>query len=58
RVRDRDELLDRAWADVPAALRIAAHVTMQSHLEKLDLEGRLPDDFEPEGRRHWGHRAT
>lgn len=57
-VRDRDELLDRAWADVPAALRIAAHVTMQSHLEKLDLEDRLPHDFEAEGRRHWGHRAT
>ena len=55
-VRDREALLDRAWSDVPEMLRIAAHVTMQSHLEKLDLEGRLPDDFETEGRRHWGHR--
>lgn len=55
-VRDREALLDRAWSDVPEMLRIAAHVTMQSHLEKLDLEDRLPDDFEPEGRRHWGHR--
>lgn len=54
--RDREALLDRVWHDVPEALRIAAHVTMQSHLEKLDLEGRLPEDFEPEGRRHWGHR--
>jgi glyoxylase-like metal-dependent hydrolase (beta-lactamase superfamily II) len=55
-VRDREALLDRAWHDVPELLRLAAHVTMQSHLEKLDLEGRLPDDFESEGRRHWGHR--
>lgn len=55
-VRNRERLLDRVWADVPARLRVAAHVTMQSHLEKLDLEGRLPEDFEPEGRRHWGHR--
>lgn len=55
-VRDREALLDRAWSDVPEALRIAAHVTMQSHLEKLDLEDRLPPDLEPEGRRHWGHR--
>lgn len=54
--RDREALLDRVWHDVPETLRIAAHVTMQSHLEKLDLEGRLPEDFEPEGRRHWGHR--
>lgn len=55
-LRDREQLLDRAWSDVPPVLRLAAHVTMQSHLEKLDLEDRLPDDFEPEGRRHWGHR--
>ncbi|MFY9265766.1 MAG: MBL fold metallo-hydrolase [Solirubrobacterales bacterium] len=55
-VRDREELLDRAWSDVPPQLRIAAHVTMQSHLEKLDIEGRLPDDFETDGRRRWGHR--
>lgn len=57
-VRDREALLDRVWSDVPEQLRIAAHVTMQSHLEKLDLEDRLPADFEPEGRRHWGHRPA
>lgn len=57
-LRDREALLDRAWSDVPDTLRIAAHVTMQSHLEKLDLEGRLPADFETEGRRHWGHRPA
>ncbi|MBJ7354492.1 MAG: MBL fold metallo-hydrolase [Thermoleophilaceae bacterium] len=55
---DREALLDRVWSDVEPALRIAAHVTMQTNLEKLDLEGRLPDDFESEGRKSWRHRAT
>lgn len=56
-VRDREALIDRVWSDVPPELRVAAHVTMQTNLEKLDLEGRLPEDFETEGRRGWGHRA-
>lgn len=56
-VYDREALLDRVWSDVPESLRIAAHVTMQSHLEKLDLEGDLPDDFETEGRKTWRHRG-
>jgi glyoxylase-like metal-dependent hydrolase (beta-lactamase superfamily II) len=55
---DREGLLDRVWSDVPPELRIAAHVTMQTNLEKLDLEGRLPDDFETEGRKSWQHRST
>lgn len=55
-VYDREALLDRVWSDVPASLRIAAHVTMQSHLEKLDLAGELPADFETEGRKTWRHR--
>lgn len=55
-VYDREALLDRVWSDVPESLRIAAHVTMQSHLEKLDLAGELPDDFETEGRKTWRHR--
>ncbi|MBJ7458839.1 MAG: MBL fold metallo-hydrolase [Thermoleophilaceae bacterium] len=54
---DREALLDRVWSDVGPELRIAAHVTMQTNLEKLDLEGRLPDDFETEGRKSWQHRA-
>lgn len=54
---DREALLDRVWSDVPESLRIAAHVTMQSHLEKLDLEGELPEDFETEGRKSWLHRG-
>jgi glyoxylase-like metal-dependent hydrolase (beta-lactamase superfamily II) len=54
---DREALLDRVWSDVPDELRIAAHVTMQTNLEKLDLEGKLPDDFETEGRKSWQHRG-
>lgn len=54
---DREALLDRVWSDVPSELRIAAHVTMQTNLEKLDLEGRLPEDFEVEGRKSWQHRG-
>jgi hydroxyacylglutathione hydrolase len=54
---DREALLDRVWSDVPDELRIAAHVTMQTNLEKLDLEGKLPDDFETEGRKSWQHRS-
>lgn len=53
---DREQLIDSVWSDVPPELRIAAHVTMQTTLEKLDLEGRLPDDFEIEGRKSWQHR--
>lgn len=56
-VYDREQLLDRVWSDVGPELRIAAHVTMQTNLEKLDLEGRLPDDFEAEGRKSWQHRV-
>lgn len=41
-VRDHDELLDRVWADAPAALRGAAASTLAAHLAKLADEGRLP----------------
>jgi glyoxylase-like metal-dependent hydrolase (beta-lactamase superfamily II) len=45
-VVDRDELLDRAWADVDLDagpyLRLAAGLTLQAHLDKLEGEGRLP----------------
>jgi glyoxylase-like metal-dependent hydrolase (beta-lactamase superfamily II) len=42
-LRERDELLDRVWPAVPAALRGAAAQTLAAHLEKLAGEGRLPD---------------
>jgi glyoxylase-like metal-dependent hydrolase (beta-lactamase superfamily II) len=45
-LRTADELLDRVWSDAPAALRPAATVTLTAHLDKLDEEGRLPDDVE------------
>jgi hypothetical protein len=48
-LRDRDELLDAAWDDVPwhvsPGLRQAAGVTLDAHLDKLRDEGRLPADL-------------
>jgi glyoxylase-like metal-dependent hydrolase (beta-lactamase superfamily II) len=44
--RSVDELLDAAWSDVPAVLRLAATVTLAAHLDKLADEGRLPPDVE------------
>jgi glyoxylase-like metal-dependent hydrolase (beta-lactamase superfamily II) len=43
--RDTDELLDRAWADAPPELRPVAALSLRAHLEKLDEDGRLPDDL-------------
>jgi glyoxylase-like metal-dependent hydrolase (beta-lactamase superfamily II) len=43
--RSRAALLAEVWDDVPEALRGAAAVAMQAHLEKLDDEGRLPGDL-------------
>jgi glyoxylase-like metal-dependent hydrolase (beta-lactamase superfamily II) len=44
--RSTVELLDAAWADVPAELRPVAAVSLQAHLDKLEDEGRLPVDVE------------
>jgi hypothetical protein len=44
--RGVEELLDAAWADVPATLRPAAAVTLAAHLDKLAEEGRLPEGVE------------
>jgi glyoxylase-like metal-dependent hydrolase (beta-lactamase superfamily II) len=46
-LRTRQALLDRAWSDTPAALRPAAALTLQAHLEKLAEERRLPADLHP-----------
>ena len=43
--RSRAALLDAAWDDVPAELRPVAAQVMQAHLEKLEVEGRLPGDL-------------
>lgn len=45
-LRTQDELLDSAWADAPAELRYFAGLSLASHLEKLDEEGRLPQGVE------------
>jgi glyoxylase-like metal-dependent hydrolase (beta-lactamase superfamily II) len=42
-LRSHDELLDDVWDDAPAALRPAAQLTLEAHLEKLKGEGRLPN---------------
>jgi glyoxylase-like metal-dependent hydrolase (beta-lactamase superfamily II) len=46
-VRERGALLDEVWDDAPAALRPAAALTLETHLEKLAQEGRLPADLDP-----------
>ena len=45
-MRTRDELLDSAWSDAPAELRYFAGLSLASHLEKLEQEGRLPEGVE------------
>ena len=44
--RSVDDLLDEVWDDAPPELRLAAAVTLAAHLEKLEEEGRLPEDVE------------
>jgi glyoxylase-like metal-dependent hydrolase (beta-lactamase superfamily II) len=44
--RTIEELLDKAWADVPPELRPAAAITLAAHLDKLDEEGTLPTGVE------------
>lgn len=53
-LRSIDDLLDRAWSDAPASLRLAAMATLLAHLDKLAEEGRLPEGVQrpqwpPEG---------
>lgn len=41
--RSRAELLAVVWDDIPIELLPMAAMAMESHLEKLEAEGRLPD---------------
>jgi glyoxylase-like metal-dependent hydrolase (beta-lactamase superfamily II) len=41
--RSKQALLAEAWSDVPEALRPAAAMVMDAHLQKLAAEGRLPE---------------
>jgi glyoxylase-like metal-dependent hydrolase (beta-lactamase superfamily II) len=43
--RSREALLAEAWSDVPAEMRPAAALVMEAHLQKLDVEGRVPGDL-------------
>jgi len=43
--RSRAALLAEVWDDVPEQLRGAAAIAMGAHLERLEDEGRLPEDL-------------
>ncbi|MGN6556750.1 MAG: MBL fold metallo-hydrolase [Solirubrobacterales bacterium] len=43
--RSRAELLATVWDDIPMELLPMAAMAMESHLEKLEAEGRLPSDL-------------
>jgi glyoxylase-like metal-dependent hydrolase (beta-lactamase superfamily II) len=45
-LRSADELLDAVWPEVPPALRGAARVTLEAHLDKLDADRGLPGGVE------------
>jgi glyoxylase-like metal-dependent hydrolase (beta-lactamase superfamily II) len=45
-IREREALLDEVWDDAPEALRPAAALTLETHLDKLEQEGRLPAGVE------------
>ena len=45
--RSRAELLAIVWDDIPIELLPMAAMAMEAHLEKLDAEGRLPEDLGP-----------
>ncbi len=53
-LRAPDDLLDRAWSDVPEVLRPAAGVTLAAHLDKLAEEGRLPEGVDRDGLPRYG----
>lgn len=44
--RSRAALLAETWDDIPVELLPMAAMAMESHLEKLESEGRLPGDLE------------
>ncbi len=45
-LRSVEDLLDRVWGEVPTALRLAAAVTLEAHLDKLDGDAKLPAGVE------------
>jgi glyoxylase-like metal-dependent hydrolase (beta-lactamase superfamily II) len=51
------ELLDDVWDDAPPGLRPAAALTLAAHLDKLEQEGRLPEEVERPSLEGWPLRA-
>ena len=45
--RSRAELLATVWDDIPLELLPMAAMAMEAHLEKLEAEGRLPENLVP-----------
>lgn len=45
--RSRAELLATVWDDIPLELLPMAAMAMEAHLEKLESEGRLPEELDP-----------
>jgi glyoxylase-like metal-dependent hydrolase (beta-lactamase superfamily II) len=45
-LRSTEDLLDTVWDDAPEALRPAAALTLEAHLDKLERDGRLPAGVE------------
>ena len=45
--RSRAQLLATTWDDIPIELLPMAAMAMEAHLEKLEAEGRLPDELGP-----------
>jgi len=45
--RSRAALLAAVWDDIPMELLPMAAMAMEAHLEKLEVEGRLPEDLRP-----------
>lgn len=45
--RSRTQLVAIVWDDIPFELLPMAAMAMEAHLEKLEAEGRLPEDLQP-----------
>lgn len=46
-LRGRDALIDEVWADAPPELREITALVLRAHLEKLEIESRLPPGESP-----------
>lgn len=44
-LRGQDTLIDEVWSDAPAELRPFTALVLRAHLEKLEIESRLPESL-------------